>query len=242
MAKTAGIMVIGNEILSGKVVDTNSPYMCQGLRSLGVDVRRIVVIPDDIAVIASDVMTFSRAFDYVFTTGGVGPTHDDVTIEAIAHGLQRRLVIHPELDALLQQHWAERPSAARQKMASVPEGAQLLMEPSLPIPVLQVDNVYIFPGIPQLFRRKFDSIKELFRDLPYYVRMVYVNARESDFAHLLDTVVREFPELLLGSYPEVANPNYRVKLTLESKDPAYLEGACARLLALFPADAIRTME
>ena len=242
MAKTAGIMVIGNEILSGKVVDTNSPYMCQELRSLGVDVRRIVVIPDDIAVIASDVMTFSRTFDYVFTTGGVGPTHDDVTIEAIAQGLQRRLVIHPELDALLQQHWAERPSAARQKMASVPEGAELLMEPSLPIPVLQVDNVYIFPGIPQLFRRKFDSIKERFRELPYHVRLVYVNARESDFAHLLDAVVREFPELLLGSYPEVANPYYRVKLTLESKDPAYVEQACARLLALFPADAIYTLE
>src|SRR5262249_52029307 len=133
MAKTAGIMVIGNEILSGKVGDTKSPYMCQELRSLCVDVRRIVVIPDDIRGIASDVKTFSHAFDYVFTTGGVGPTHDDVTIEAIAHGLQRRLVIHPELDALLQQHWAERPSAARQKMASVPEGAQLLMEPSLPI-------------------------------------------------------------------------------------------------------------
>jgi len=242
MTKTAGIIVIGNEILSGKVVDTNSPYMCQELRSLGVDVRRIVVVPDAIEVIASDVVTFSRAFDYVFTMGGVGPTHDDVTIEAIAHGLQRRLVIHPELEALLQHHWAERPSAVREKMASVPEGAQLLMEPSLPIPVVQVGNVYIFPGIPQLFRRKFDSIKEGFRELPYHVRLVYVNARESDFAHLLDTVLREFPELMLGSYPEVANPKYRVKLTLESKDPAYLERACAHLLALFPADAICKME
>jgi molybdenum cofactor synthesis domain-containing protein len=242
MAKTAGIMVIGNEILSGKVVDTNSPYMCQELRTLGVDVRRIVVVPDEIEVIARDIVTFASAFDYVFTMGGVGPTHDDVTIEAIAHGLQRRLVIHPELDALLQQHWAERPSSARQKMASVPEGAALLMEPSLPIPVLQVDNVYIFPGIPQLFRRKFDSIKERFRELPYHLRFVYVNARESDFTHLLDTIVREFPELMLGSYPEVANPNYRVKLTLESKDPAYLERAYVRLLALFPADAIRHME
>ncbi len=242
MAKTAGILVIGNEILSGKVVDTNSPYMCQELRTLGVDVRRIVVVPDEIEVIARDIVAFAGAFDYVFTMGGVGPTHDDVTIEAIAHGLQRRLVIHPELDALLQQHWAERPSSARQKMASVPEGAALLMEPSLPVPVLQVDNVYIFPGIPQLFRRKFDSIKERFRELPYHVRLVYVDARESDFAHLLDTVVREFPELMLGSYPEAANPNYSVKLTLESKDPAYLERACVRLLALFPADAIRKVE
>ena len=85
----------------------------------------ILVVPDEIEVIASDVVMFARVFNYVFTTGGVGPTHDDVTIEAIAHGLQWPLVIHPALDALLEQLWAERPSAARAKMASVPEGAQL---------------------------------------------------------------------------------------------------------------------
>ena len=242
MAKTAGIIVIGNEILSGKIVDTNSPYLCQELRLLGVDVRRIVVIPDDVPVIAHDVVTFSRQFDLVFTTGGVGPTHDDVTIEAIAHGLQRRLRIHPDLDALLQQHWADRPSAAREKMASVPEGAQLLMEPSLPIPVLLVDNVYIFPGIPQLFRRKFDSIKERFRDVPYHLRQIYVTEPESTFSHLLDTLVREFPALMLGSYPEVKNPEYRVKLTLESKDHAYLAQAYERLLTLLPPDTIHKAE
>lgn len=242
MAKTAGIMVIGNEILSGKIVDTNSSYLCQELRLLGVDVRRILVVPDDIAIIADDVAQCARAFDYVFTTGGVGPTHDDVTIEAIAHGMQRRLMIHPELDALLNHLWAERPSSARAKMATVPEGAVLLMEPDLPIPVLQVENVYIFPGIPQLLRRKFESIKERFRESPYYVRAVYVRSRESDFTHLLDTIVGEFPALLLGSYPVVAHPDYRVKLTLESKDLADVTSACDRLLALFPHEAIYKVE
>ena len=96
MAKTAGILVVGNEILSGKVVDTNSPYLCQELYTLGVDVRRVAVVPDDIAIIAGDVATFAQMFDYVFTTGGVGPTHDDVTIEAVAKGLQRQVVIHPD--------------------------------------------------------------------------------------------------------------------------------------------------
>jgi molybdenum cofactor synthesis domain-containing protein len=242
MAKTAGIMVIGNEILSGKIVDTNSPYLCQELRTLGVDVRRIIVVPDDIDVIAQDIALLTRAFDYVFTTGGVGPTHDDVTIAAIAQGLQRRLVIHPELDAILQTRWADRSSAAREKMATIPEGAQLLMEPDLPIPVVLVDNVHIFPGIPQLFRRKFDSIKERFRDIPYYGRKVYVRDRESDFAHILDTIVQEFPDLMLGSYPEVQNPAYRVKLTLESKDPAYLTQAYERLLALLPVEAVVASE
>jgi molybdenum cofactor synthesis domain-containing protein len=238
MAKTAGILVIGNEILSGKVVDTNSPYLCQELYALGVEVCRVTVLPDLIEVIANEVAAFSRTFDHVFTTGGVGPTHDDVTIAAVARGLQRQVVIHPDLEALLERHWGDRPSAARKKMASVPEGVQLLLEPSLPIPVLQVENVYIFPGIPQLFRRKFDSIKERFRDLPYHSRQIYVTVSESSFAHLLDRVVQEFPEVMLGSYPEVHNPEYRVKLTLESKDAANLAQAYQRLLALLPPDHI----
>jgi molybdenum cofactor synthesis domain-containing protein len=242
MAKTAGILVIGNEILSGKVVDTNSPYLCQELHTLGVDVQRICVVPDNIDIIAHDVAMLSRSFDHVFTTGGVGPTHDDVTIEAVAQGLQRRVVIHPELEAILDRHWGDRPPAARIKMASVPEGAELLMEPSLPIPVLLVQNVYVFPGIPQLFRRKFDSVKDRFQDEPYHGRRVYLTARESDFSHLLDALMQEFPNLMLGSYPEVGNPAFRVKLTLESKDAVYLTQAYERLLALLPPDYVCQVE
>lgn len=238
VANTAGIVVIGNEILSGKVVDANSPYLCQELRLLGVDVQRLVVLPDDVEVIASHVASFASDFDYVLTTGGVGPTHDDVTIAAVARGLGRQVVIQPDLYALLQQHWAERPAAARDKMASVPEGTQLLMEPSLPIPVLLVGNVYVFPGIPKLFRRLFDDVKERFRESPYHARYVYVRARESTFAHHLEAVMAAFPDLMLGSYPEVDNPAYRVKLTLESKDPAYLERAREHLLALLPVDIV----
>lgn len=238
MAKTAGILVIGNEILSGKVVDANSPYLCKELRPLGVDTRRLVVLPDDVEVIAEHVSAYAAAFDYVLTTGGVGPTHDDVTIEGVARGLHRQVVIHPALYALLQEHWAERPTAVRDKMASVPESTQLLMEPSLPIPVLLVGNVYVFPGIPKLFRRLFDDVKERFRESPYHARHVYVRSRESTFAHHLEAVMAAFPALLLGSYPEVDNPAYRVKLTLESKDPAYLKRAHEHLLALLPAEVV----
>jgi FAD synthetase len=212
------------------------------LYALGVDVRRIAVLPDDIDIIAQEVALFARLFDHVFTTGGVGPTHDDVTIEAVARGMQRRVVVNAELEAILNERWSDRPEAPRLKMASVPDGAELLMEPDLPIPVLQVKNVYIFPGIPQLFRRKFDNIKERFRDLPYYGRQVYLTARESDFAHLLDQLVDTYPDLQLGSYPEVGNPEYRVKLTLESKNEAYLAQALDRLLNLLPADYVCRVE
>ena len=174
----------------------------------------------------------------MLTTGGVGPTHDDVTVEAVARGMARELVIQPDLYALLQESWAERPAAVRDKMASVPAGTQLLMEPSLPIPVLQVGNVYVFPGIPKLFRRLFDDVKERFRESPYHARTIYVRARESAIAHHLDAVTAAFPDLLLGSYPEVDNPAYRIKLTLESKDAAYLARAHEHLLALLPAAVV----
>ena len=238
MAKTAGILVIGNEILSGKIVDANSPYLCRELRTLGVDVRRLAVLPDDVAVIADHVAAYAAGFDYVLTTGGVGPTHDDVTVEAVARGMARELVIQPDLYALLQESWAERPAAVRDKMASVPAGTQLLMEPSLPIPVLRVGNVYVFPGIPKLFRRLFDDVKARFRESPYHGRTIYVRARESAIAHHLDAVTAAFPDLLLGSYPEVDHPAYRIKLTLESKDAAYLARAHEHLLALLPAAVV----
>lgn len=238
MAKTAGILVIGNEILSGKITDANSPHLCQELRTLGVDVRRLVVLPDDVEVIAEHVAAYASAFDYVLTTGGVGPTHDDVTVEAVARGLDRGLVIQPDLYALLQENWVDRPAAVRDKMASVPAGTRLLMKPSLPIPVLQVCNVYVFPGIPKLFRRLFEDVKERFRESPFHGRNIFVRARESAIAHHLDAVTAAFPDLMLGSYPEVDNPAYQIKLTLESKDAAYLAQAHDHLLALLPAEFV----
>src|SRR4249919_3864337 len=101
MAKSAGIVLIGNEILSGKVVDANAAYLCRELRELGVDVRRITVIPDEVDLIAATVAEFSRSFDAVFTSGGVGPTHDDVTIEGVARAFETRVIRHPHLVQLL---------------------------------------------------------------------------------------------------------------------------------------------
>src|SRR5262245_21147249 len=122
MARTAGIVLIGNEILSGKVVDANAAYLCRELRQLGVDVRRITVIPDEIDLIASTVAEFSRSFDVVFTSGGVGPTHDDVTIEGVARAFDTRVIRHPELIQLLDRFYKGDLNEARLRMAEVPEG------------------------------------------------------------------------------------------------------------------------
>ncbi len=238
MAKTAAIVLIGNEILSGKIADANAPYLCRELRELGVDVRRVSVVPDEVDVIATEIAACARAWDIVFTSGGVGPTHDDVTMEGVARALGLPVVQHPELVALLQRYYGDRLTGTHLKMAEVPAGAELVAGDTLRFPTIVAGNVYILPGVPEIFRQKFAAVRERFRDQPYQLRNVFVSIGEGTLADYLNALLRDFPALLLGSYPELANPEYRVKVTLESRDPRYLEEALGALLARLPATAV----
>jgi molybdenum cofactor synthesis domain-containing protein len=238
MGNTAAIVLIGNEILSGKIADANAVYLCQELRTLGVDVRRIVAIPDDTDLIAKEVSEESRTYDLVFTSGGVGPTHDDVTIEGIARGMGVPVVRHPRLTSLLEQFYKGDLNDPRLKMAEVPEGAQLLAGGSLTFPVIVFKNIYIFPGVPEIFRQKFDAIKERFREQPFFLKSVFVNIGEGTLANFLNDLLKAYPLLLLGSYPEFAHPDYKVKVTLESKDKDYLDQALTELLGKLPRGAV----
>ncbi|HWP58839.1 MAG TPA: molybdopterin-binding protein [Candidatus Acidoferrales bacterium] len=242
MAKTAGIVIIGNEVLSGKTQDTNSHFLCRELRSLGVNVCRIGVIPDEIELIGAEVARFARAYDYVFTTGGVGPTHDDVTIAGIARGFGVEVVRHPELEARLRARHGDNLNEARLRMAQVPAGAELIATGSIYGPVVKFRNVYIFPGIPRVMRENFAAIKERFRDAPFYLKLVYVKEGEGAIAAILNDLLARFPDLMLGSYPVLDNPDYRVKVTLESKDAAYVEAALKHLIGALPAGAISRVE
>jgi molybdenum cofactor synthesis domain-containing protein len=238
MPKTAGIILVGNELLSGKIVDANASYLCRELRTLGVEVRRISVIPDEIDLIAAEVARFGTDYDVVFTSGGVGPTHDDVTIEGVARAAGVRVIRHPALVALLEGYYKDTLNEAHLKMAEVPESAELLVDESVRFPTILMRNVYILPGVPEIFRRKFDAIRERFRDQPIFLKNVFVSIGEGSLADHLNALVREYPELLCGSYPEFSNPEYKVKVTLESRDPAFLDRALAELLKRLPADSI----
>src|SRR5262245_61197137 len=196
MPKTAGIILVGNEILSGKIADVNAAYLCRELRGLGVDVRRINVIPDEVEGIAAEVRDFSRRYDHVFTSGGVGPTHDDVTIEGVARGLGVAVVRHPALVALLDAYYQGQLTEARLKMAEVPDGADLLSGESMRFPVIVARNVYVLPGVPEIFRQKFDAIKERFRDTPYLLCSVFVSMGEGTLADHLNTLLLEYPDLM----------------------------------------------
>src|SRR5579885_3195933 len=222
--RTAGLVVVGNEILSGKVVDTNAPFLARELRALGVELRRIVTIPDDLEEIAAAVREFAARYDVVFTSGGVGPTHDDVTIAGVARGLGRAVVRHPVIESRIREFYGEKVNAARLKMAELPEGTELIVD--------------VLPGIPELFEQKFLALRDRFAAAPYHLRVVYTREGEGAIAEHLNATLAAFPDLLLGSYPKLADPEYAVKLTLESKDRAYVERALAHLLALLPPEAV----
>ncbi len=242
MPRTVGILIIGNEILSGKVQDTNSAFLCRGLRDLGADVQKISVIPDDVEIISREIRDFSDRFDLVFTTGGVGPTHDDLTIEGIARGFGTRVIRHPTLQRLIEGFHGGKVNDSHLKMAEVPEGCELIEDSQLWVPVILYRNVYILPGIPEILVKDFETIKERFREEPYHLRKVYVTRGESTIAGLLQEVLQEYPELLLGSYPVVNLPEYKVMLTLESRDAAYLDGALQRLLEKLPKTSVVRVE
>lgn len=235
---TAGIIVIGNEILSGKVTDANSPFMAEGLRELGVELRRIVTIPDEVDLIAREVREFRDAYDHVFTSGGVGPTHDDVTIEGIAQGLGREVIRHPDLEEGIRRFVRGEANEAQLKMAEVPEGAVLLQDEKMGFPTIQIENIYVLPGIPEILRKKFEALRDRFATEPYHLRVIYTRWNESAIAESLNQTMSEFPELLLGSYPKIGNPEYSVKLTIESKDESYARRAFERLLTLLTAEAV----
>jgi len=239
---SAGILIIGNEILSGKVADANSPYFCRELRPLGVDVERIVTIPDEIATIAREVRAMSDAYDVVLTSGGIGPTHDDLTIEGVAAAFELAIETSESIAARIRRATGEELNESQRKMAQIPAGATLLDAGDLWFPLVVVRNVYVFPGVPELLRKKFESARDLFRGVPFVLRRVYVKSRESDIAASLHDLLREFPELLLGSYPRLDEESFHVMLTLESRDAGYVERALGSLLARLPATAIFKVE
>jgi molybdenum cofactor synthesis domain-containing protein len=231
MSKTAAIIVIGNEILSGKTRDENSPYLVRELRDLGVDVRRISVISDELETISAEVQNLSKACDYVFTTGGVGPTHDDLTMDGIARAFSRRIQRNQEIEATIRRFYSPDLVDGNLRMADVPEGARLVGGKGTWFPVVAVENVYIFPGVPEILQKKFERIKEMFREAPFYLREVYLKADEGQIAATLHELLAAYPDLLLGSYPYFDNPVYSIKLTLESKDAAYLDRAHQSLVS-----------
>ncbi|NXJ16682.1 FLAD1 synthase, partial [Odontophorus gujanensis] len=247
-ASTAGIIVIGDEILKGHTQDTNSFFMCQRLRALGVRVARVSVVPDEVDTIAAEVAAFASRFTYVLTSGGIGPTHDDVTFEAVAKAFGERVTPHPELVALVHKFFGKTDmQCPEMKLARVPESSRLnygtdrRTGSAFKYPLVSVRNVYIFPGIPALMERALDGLSHLFlsEQTRFYSRAIHVAADEVQIAPVLDQANATFQgRVSLGSYPDWANNYYRVKLTLDSESEQHLEEAYRFLMEKLPPGVV----
>lgn len=216
---TAGVVIIGDEILSGKFADENAVFLIGALRDLGVNLRRITVIPDDIDTIAEVVPDYSERFSHVFSSGGVGPTHDDVTMAGIARGFGTTVIVHPVLRSLLEKFYGDRMNEEKLRLAEVPDGAELVTGKAPDWPVVCYRNVYILPGVPALFARKFDSICERFRAAPFVVGRIYTTGDESEISTRLSAAVVAHPGVRFGSYPRFHETEFKIILTIEGKDP-----------------------
>jgi molybdenum cofactor synthesis domain-containing protein len=235
---TAAAIIIGNEILTGKFPDENGPYLVGRLRTLGVDLLRISVIPDAIDIIAAEVRACAGSFDHVFTSGGVGPTHDDVTIDAIARAFDVGLELRDDLVALLDKFSLPK-NEATLRLAMLPVGAELVRHEALSYPVIRMRNVFVLPGVPRLFRNKFEALADRFVGDAVATARIYTDEQEWDIAERLTAVAARHPAVAIGSYPRFGEGNYRVILTLESRDRDALVAADADLrLAIRSVDPV----
>jgi molybdenum cofactor synthesis domain-containing protein len=238
---TAGIVIIGDEILSGKFVEENAAFLIGELSALGVELRRITVIPDDLDDIAATVRDASARFDHVFTSGGVGPTHDDVTIAGIARAFDTTVARHPDLEAKVRGYWKDRLAPANLRLAEIPAGSELIYPGGKDAvwPVVCYRNVYILPGVPTLFRRKFVDIRDRFRASPATAARLYVDLDEGELAPHLDATVAAHPAVKIGSYPRFSERDFRVLVTFEGADAAEVGAAFALLDARLGALVVR---
>ncbi len=243
IAESATALIVGNELLNGKVAEANLIELARTLRSLGVRLARASFLPDDLPLLVREIRTFSNEHPLVFTSGGVGPTHDDVTIEAVAQAFDTTVVEDPVLAELIRGVYGERTTPAHLRMALIPKGATLALSPagSWPIPVFH--NVWILPGVPEVFREKLDTVRAWVRGPEPYVSLaVYTRLDEASLKTLIDAVVAGHPDVEVGSYPRWFEPSYKTKVTFDARSEAAVERGARAFVASLPEGALVRVE
>ena len=220
---TAAAIIIGDEILSGKFEDENGPWLIRRCRALGIDLKRISIISDEVDTIADEVRRVSSAYDYVFTTGGIGPTHDDLTLESVACAFGVGLYEHPELAAMIRSRMGANVNSDALRMAMVPEGAELWRTAPKRFPVLVCRNVFIFPGVPKYLRAKFDDIADRFQGEPKTSRRLLTEQTESDIAATLRKASETWPDVSIGSYPRFDTEPHTVIITMDGRVESHID-------------------
>jgi molybdenum cofactor synthesis domain-containing protein len=226
---TAGILVIGDEILSGRTKDKNIGFIAEYLTNIGIDLKEVRVVSDDEPEIIAALDALRHRYNYVFTTGGIGPTHDDITADAVAKAFGVKIDHHPEVVARFQERFGADLNEARLRMARIPEGADLIQSATILAPGFKIENVIVMAGVPSIMQAMMDIVSP---KLKSGVRMlsdtVRADSREGDIGGPLRDIAKAHPDAIIGSYPfmdEGGKPN--VNLVVRSRDQATLDAAMA---------------
>lgn len=222
--KSAGVIIIGNEILSGRTQDLNVSYIGKNLEKLGIVLAEVIVIPDVEETIIERVRSYADKFDYVFTTGGIGPTHDDITTASIAKAFSVKLIRHPGAVATMGGYYEPGMlTEARLKMADIPEGATLIDNPVSGAPGIQIENVFIMAGVPEIMQAMLDGLaNRLIGGPPILTASVSTNLTESKLAAGMSKIQDECAEVSIGSYPYFKRGKLGVNIVLRSIDKILL--------------------
>lgn len=227
---TAAIVVIGNEILSGRTADRNTQHIAEKLNENGIALREAAVVPDIEAKIIDTVLRLSGEYDYVFTTGGIGPTHDDITAGCIAKAFDTPLEENAEARKLLEDHYGDELTDARLKMAQIPVGASLVLNPVSAAPGFNIKNVYVMAGIPKIMHAMLDNIlPTLLGGEPVVSESISCFIPESELARELGDIQRDYPDLDIGSYPFFKDGHHGLSVVVRGTDIGMVKNAAIKV-------------
>ncbi len=233
---TAAVLVIGDEILSGRTKDTNINTIARFLTGRGIDLKEARIVPDDEDEIVAALDALRHRYDMVFTTGGIGPTHDDITADAVARAFGVPISHHPEAVKILRQLFAEmgrEETPARMRMARIPHGAELIPNPVSKAPGFSIGNVHVMAGVPKIMEAMLNELDEkLPRGRRMHARTIRADLPEGDLGDALRALDKAHPQVAIGSYPFNEKGHFGTRIVLRSRDEKALEQAAAQVQAL----------
>jgi molybdenum cofactor synthesis domain-containing protein len=231
---TAGIVIIGNEILSGRTLDTNNRHIALELLPLGIEVVEVRVVPDIEEKIVEAVNALRCQYTYVFTTGGIGATHDDITVASIAKAFDRPLVENQEALSIIKNHYNDRFNSIRARMALMPENVTLIQNSVSRVPSFQIDNVFVLAGMPSVMKAMLnDVLPRLKKGAPFYSNSITSNLHEGVIGDALAHIQNQYPAISIGSYPFYNSPtDVGTTLVLKGKDTHILAHATQAILSM----------
>lgn len=237
---TAAMLVIGDEILSGRTRDANVNYLAVELTKMGVDLKEVRVIPDEADTIVETVRALSARFDHLFTSGGIGPTHDDITADCVAKAFDAHIDVRDDAHAIMAQHYkasGKEFTTSRLRMARIPDGATLIENPVSIAPGFSLKNVHVMAGVPNIFQAMVGSLlPTLEGGTPMLSQSVRIDRGEGVVAEPLRDLDARYPQLSIGSYPFQQDGAYGTNIVIRGTDGAQIDAAILDLVKLFPTD------